>query len=173
VLGSEHAPGLRPWIESARAREPLTLGLLGSDILILNRSDYGPFRNRSVPYLFFTTGENPRYHSPRDTPDTLDYDKLASISRMIHRIVLKAATSDDLPAWSESPDHPLAEAVTIRDVLRELLKNRETLEIGAASLFLMNNTVQTLDAIVERGVFTQAERARVIQVARVILISVL
>jgi hypothetical protein len=173
VLGSEHAPGLRPWIESARAREPLTLGLLGSDILILNRSDYGPFRNRSVPYLFFTTGENPRYHSPRDTPDTLDYDKLASISRMIHRIALKAATSDDLPACSESPDHPLAEAITIRDVLRELLKNRENLEIGAASLFLMNNTVQTLDAIVERGVFTQAERARVIQVARVILISVL
>ena len=59
------------------------MGLLGSDVLVLNRSDYGPFRTRQVPYLFFSTGENPRYHSPDDRPETLDYPKLTAISRLI------------------------------------------------------------------------------------------
>ena len=46
VMGSEHAPGLRPWIEEAARGRPLTVGLLGADLLVLNRSDYGPFRSR-------------------------------------------------------------------------------------------------------------------------------
>src|SRR5262249_32677577 len=83
VMGSEHAPGLRPWIESSARGEPVAVGLLGSDLLVMNRSDYGPFRARKVPYLFFSTGENPRYHSPDDTAETLDYPKLAAISRVI------------------------------------------------------------------------------------------
>ena len=76
VMGTEHAPALRPWIENASHGPPADVGLLGSDILVLNRSDYGPFRSRSIPFLFFTTGENPRYHTPHDTPETLDYPKL-------------------------------------------------------------------------------------------------
>ena len=68
VMGTEHAPGLRPWIDEAARDRPLTVGLLGSDLLVLNRSDYGPFRSRQIPFLFFTTGENPRYHSPDDRP---------------------------------------------------------------------------------------------------------
>ena len=44
--------------------------VLGTDLLVVSRSDYGPFRAQRIPYLFFTTGENPRYHSPEDTPET-------------------------------------------------------------------------------------------------------
>ena len=46
VMGTEHSPGLRPWIEESAAGEPVTLGTLGTDLLVLNRSDYGPFRAR-------------------------------------------------------------------------------------------------------------------------------
>ena len=73
VMGTENAPGLRPWIDEAAKGRPLTVGLLGADILVLNRSDYGPFRSRGIPFLFFTTGENPRYHKPDDTAETLNY----------------------------------------------------------------------------------------------------
>ena len=44
VMGTEHAPGLRPWIDEAGRGRPLIIGLLGADLLVLNRSDYGPFR---------------------------------------------------------------------------------------------------------------------------------
>jgi hypothetical protein len=173
VIGSEHAPGLRPWIDAAARGRPLTVGLLGADLLFLNRSDYGPFRSRGIPFLFFTTGENPRYHTPDDTADTLDYAKLTAISRMIYQIVLNSVDAPDVPRWQANPDHPFAEAVTIRDVLRILSKNCEPLKIGGPQLFLINNTLSTLDAIVARGAITPDERGRVIQAARIVLFTVL
>jgi hypothetical protein len=173
VMGSENAPGLRPWIDKAARGRPLTVGLLGADILVLNRSDYGPFRSRGIPFLFFTTGENPCYHRPEDTADTLNYPKLTTISQMIEQIVATAADAGSVPRWQRNPDNPFDEAVTIRDVLRLFVKNRESLKIGTPQLFLINNTLSTLDGIVERGSITPDERARVLQAARVVLFTVL
>ncbi len=65
VLGTEHSPGLRPWIEEAGRGRPLSIGLLGSDLLVLNRSDYGPFRSREHPLpLLHDRGESPLSHPP-------------------------------------------------------------------------------------------------------------
>jgi peptidase M28-like protein len=173
VMGTEHAPGLRPWIERAGQGRRLDVDLLGSDLLVLNRSDYGPFRSRSIPFLFFTTGENPRYHTPRDTPDTLDHPKMTAIARMIHQVARTALDAPAVPRWQDRPDNPLAEAVAIRDVLRILSRNSESLKIGVAQLFVMKSTLGLLDGIVERGAITPDERARVIQGARIILFTVL
>jgi hypothetical protein len=172
VLGTEHAPALRPWVEAAAHGEPLVVSLLGSDLLVLNRSDYGPFRARKVPYLFFSTGENPCYHSPRDTAETLDYGKLAAISRTILGIVRQAASAVAVPPWSAVPDNPLGEAVAVRNVLRTLLDHRQELRIAPALILLMTNTLQSLDAIVARGTITPAERTAMVNVARLVLISV-
>ena len=150
--------------------EPLTIGLLGSDVLVLNRSDYGPFRSRQIPYLFFSTGENPCYHSPDDRPETLDYTKLTAISQVIHQVTRAVASAPTVPRWSASPDHPLAEPVTLRDVIRKLLENQKTLNLGTAQLYLMNQTLHNLDEIITRGVMTAAERASLIQSARLVLL---
>lgn len=174
VMGSEHAPSLRPWIEEAASRRTsLKVGLLGSDLLLIDRSDYGPFRSRKVPYLFFSTGENPCYHTPEDVPETLDYPKLESISRLICDVARRAAGPDPAPRWTAPPNHPLAEAVTIRDAMRALYQNREQLEIGGAQALLMSNTLRTLDGIIARGAITPGERAGVVNIARFILASVL
>ncbi len=34
---------------------------------------------------------NDRYHTPRDTPDTLDYRRMADVVRGVHRAVLTLA----------------------------------------------------------------------------------
>ena len=173
VMGSENAPGLRPWIEEAARGRSLSVGLMGADLLVLNRSDYGPFRSKGIPFLFFTTGENPRYHTAEDTPDTLDYPKLTAISRMIGQVVQKALDAPEVPRWQSAPDNPFAEAVAIRDVLGILLKNSEKLKIGRPQLFLINNTLALLDGIVARGKITADERSRVIQGCRIVLFTVL
>ncbi|MFK5921456.1 MAG: M28 family peptidase [Verrucomicrobiota bacterium] len=52
----------------------------------LLRSDHTPFWLAKVPALMWTdTSEfrNPNYHAASDTPDTLDYDALADVTRMI------------------------------------------------------------------------------------------
>ena len=147
--------------------------MLGTDLLVLNRSDYGPFKGRSIPFLFFTTGENPRYHTPDDTPETLDYPKFTAISGMIEQIIQKAADAPEVPHWQSSADNPFAEAVAIRQVLGILAKNSEKLKIGRPQLFLINNTLALLDGIVERGKITPEERSRVIQACRIVLFTVL
>ena len=103
VMGSENAQGLRPWIDRAAQGRLLTVGLLGADILVLNRSDYGPFRSRNIPFLFFTTGENPRYHRPDDTAETLDFAKLTSISQMIEQVIAMAADAHGCSSLAEKP----------------------------------------------------------------------
>jgi Zn-dependent M28 family amino/carboxypeptidase len=173
VMGSEHAPGLRPWIDKAAEGLPLTLGIVGSDLLFFDRSDYGPFRERKVPYLFFSTGENPRYHTPDDTPDTLDYAKLEAVSKLARRVILQAANADSVPEWSPEPDHPFGEAVVLRNVLRLLLDHRDKLEIKPLPTALIRSQLKTLDAVIERGSITPSERQRMLRGAQVVLYSVL
>ncbi|MGE3821589.1 MAG: M28 family metallopeptidase, partial [Isosphaeraceae bacterium] len=172
VMGSENAPALRPWIEAAGKDLPLTTGLLGTDLLLINRSDYGPFRARKVPYLFFSTGENPTYHRSTDVPETIDYPKVEAVSRMIHRIARSAATEESAPTWVAGSPPILNEAETIQGVFQTLMEHQETLKIGGAQMLLMRNTSRSLDGIVKRGEITPDERATVIRVARLILFSV-
>ncbi|HEX8198976.1 MAG TPA: M28 family peptidase [Isosphaeraceae bacterium] len=172
VMGTEHAPGLRPWIERAAPDAALTLGLIGTD-LVGTRSDYGPFRARRIPYLFFSTGENPCYHTPEDVPETLDYPKLHAISRLILGVVRRAAGADVVPPWAGVPEYPPAEAAVIRDVLRILLDHQGELKIGAYQLALMKNTLRTLDGVIARGPLTPGERTTMVRVAQIVLISVL
>jgi hypothetical protein len=57
----------------------------------LLRSDHTPFWQEGIPALMWTdTSEfrNPRYHLPTDTPETLDYEFLAGVSRLLVHAVL-------------------------------------------------------------------------------------
>jgi hypothetical protein len=92
---------------------------------------------------------------------------------MIHQVARQALNAGAVPRWQANPDHPFTEAVTIREVLRLLAKNRDHLKIGVAQSFVINNTLGLLDEIVARGTITPEERARVIQGARIVLFTVL
>ncbi|MEW6209151.1 MAG: M20/M25/M40 family metallo-hydrolase [Acidobacteriota bacterium] len=53
---------------------------------VLRRSDHDPFWQSNIPAVMWTdTAEfrNPNYHQPTDTPDTLDYDFLQKVARVI------------------------------------------------------------------------------------------
>ena len=55
------------------------------------RSDHAPFWEAGIPALMWTdTAEfrNPHYHRPTDTPETLDYDFMAGVTRLLIHAVL-------------------------------------------------------------------------------------
>jgi hypothetical protein len=63
------------------------------------RSDHAPFWWRQRPALLWTdTAElrNPHYHRPSDTPDTLDYGFLASVTRLLTAQVLSGMDDPSL-----------------------------------------------------------------------------
>lgn len=173
VLGSETTPGLRPWITEALPGDPWKVGVLGADFLVVARSDYGPFKARNVPFLFFSTGENPHYHAPTDVAETIDYDKLLAITGMVLKITRKAADADAVPAWSETAQHAPGEAETLRDVLRHLLDRREQLKLKPTQVGMIESTIKLADEATLKGGFTPPERSRMLRAAQIILMTVL
>ena len=53
---------------------------------VLKRSDHAPFWERHIPAVMWTdTAEfrNPHYHLVSDTPETLDYEFLGNVARLV------------------------------------------------------------------------------------------
>jgi len=66
---------------------------------MLSRSDHFPFLLRGVPALFFFTGMHPDYHTARDTPDSLNYGKLAKILQLAYRGASEFADTPNPPRF--------------------------------------------------------------------------
>jgi hypothetical protein len=63
---------------------------------VLQRSDHAPFWQAGIPTIMWTdTSEfrNPHYHQPTDTPDTLDYDFLRTVSQILIATILASVQS--------------------------------------------------------------------------------
>jgi hypothetical protein len=113
VLGWERSPELLP-LGRALGVDGLDSLALGSDV-IGNRSDYVPFRDRSIPFLFFTCGENRDYHRPSDTLENLDLRTLEQQMAGIRVTVERIAALEKRPPF-------LPEAVCRREEADDFLR---------------------------------------------------
>lgn len=62
-------------------------------------TDAASFVNREVPILSAFTGAHEDYHTPRDTPDKLNYDGAAKIAHLLALITRGVLTADQPPAF--------------------------------------------------------------------------
>lgn len=46
-------------------------------------SGYDPFCRRGIPFPFLSAGRSRRYHKPQDTPEELDWQKMAATARWL------------------------------------------------------------------------------------------
>jgi Zn-dependent M28 family amino/carboxypeptidase len=170
VLGSETAPELTRLLDDTRPESGLKVGRLSADI-IGTRGDYGPFRDRRVPFLFFSTGQHPDYHRSTDTPDKLDYAKLERISRWIGELTWKLADADDAPVWSEEPAADLKEVQTILRLVARIEKKQQTL--SSSQREMLDGYRTKLRGILQRGSITDSERTWLVWSTRMLLLMVL
>ncbi|HTU92304.1 MAG TPA: M20/M25/M40 family metallo-hydrolase [Gemmataceae bacterium] len=172
VLGSEHSTHLRQLIVKTPAPKGLTIGRLGAD-LIGTRSDYGPFRDRSVPFLFFSTGQHPDYHSPSDLPDRIDYRKLQRISWYIRDVTKRLANDDAAPSWNDKPLPPdLEEIRTVAVLVNRVLKRPDLYPLPEKKRQLVQGVQKRLSAILDKGKVADEDRSWLMWNARLLLISV-
>lgn len=66
-------------------------------------SDHVPFASLGVPVVFFHTGLTDVYHTPRDTPDTLDYVGLTEAAKVIYELAWNVANVKRLPTLTPPP----------------------------------------------------------------------
>ena len=177
VMGSEHAPHLKSVLDRAGLPAGLETARLGID-LIGTRSDYGPFRDRDIPFLFFSTGEHGDYHRPTDTLENLDVEKAARVASLMLAVVKTTADDADAPVWEENPAPDLDEARAVNRITGLLLEraaseeNPDGRRFGTMQRVALAQTKSTTEGILERGEMTPDERSWLVKLSQVLLLSV-
>jgi hypothetical protein len=172
ALGSECSPQLRKLLEGVELPKGLRVGRLGAD-LVGTRSDYGPFRDRRVPFLFFSTGQHPDYHSVNDLPERIDYEKLRRISLWISDLMDRLANDAESPSWDAKGLPPDMEEVrTVLTLVQRVLAEPKRLFLTDKDRDLVGSVEKRLTAIAQRGAMTSEERAWLVRTARLLLLTV-
>jgi len=70
------------------------------------RSDHVPYAQLGIPSIYFSSLPHPRYHTPADEPDAIDYAKLARIARWMYATGWAAATSAERVRLTADPATP-------------------------------------------------------------------
>lgn len=87
VLGAERSRDTGAQIDALASAEP-GLRIRRADAEVIPPlSDYHAFWTRGIPFLFLTAGRSRYYHTPEDTPETLDFAKMAATARWLERTV--------------------------------------------------------------------------------------
>jgi hypothetical protein len=172
ALGSERSPQVRKLLESVKPPKGLTVGRIGADI-IGTRSDYGPFRDRRIPFLFLSTGQHPDYHAPTDLPERIDYEKLRRISVWICDLMDRLSNDAEAPAWDTKSAPPdLNEVRTIRILVKRVLAKPELYALTSKQRDLVVGAEKRLAEILERGRVTKEERDWLVETAQLLLLTV-
>lgn len=123
VLGAELSPEVAMAVDAAELPEGLE-ALRGGLHLVEETpfghqpwSDYDAFRDRGVPVLFLSDGQNKRYHTPDDEVEALSLDKLALETRFLWSVVTNlASTEGELRFEAQGRDYA-RDAATLTRVL--------------------------------------------------------
>lgn len=90
ALGAERSAGTYELVASLKRAEPGLVVRPADAEIIPPLSDYLPFWEQRIPFLFLSAGRSRVYHTPEDTPDKLAYPKIAATARWLTRFVRAA-----------------------------------------------------------------------------------
>lgn len=106
VVGGRRDSDLGATLDRVTARFPeLGLAITDSstrpgDVVDLHGwSDHAAFIQRAIPFLYFYSGMHADYHGPGDSPEKIDVEKMARISRLLFYVGLSVANADTRPRW--------------------------------------------------------------------------
>jgi hypothetical protein len=143
ALGGERSLGTGGHLDRIGGVEPgVVVRRLDAEV-IPPMSDYEPFWRNGVPFVFLTSGRWAHYHTPQDTPDKLDFEKISATARWLERFVREtcarpepridftdarddAATLRSLIAITHALEGISPEAAIGRDLAEGLLRRHES-----------------------------------------------
>lgn len=171
IMGSEHAPRMKTLLDDVGSPRGLEVARLGVDLIGV-RSDYGPFWNEKIPFLFFSTGEHPDYHTPRDVPEKLDFDKIARVSSLVLKIVESVGNSNWTPEWSDDVAPDIHEVKAVHRITDLLLQAGEKKPLTDLQRLIVTQAQNKCQQILDRGTFTADDRKWLIRISQLLLLSV-
>ena len=99
ILGYSRTTDLKLEVERANAVVGLDLRFRydNNRSNLLRRSDQWPFLYRGVPAIFIHSGLHPDYHTERDLPEKINYEKMEKIARLVHQVSWYLAQQEGRP----------------------------------------------------------------------------
>lgn len=177
VLGAEADPSLVALVNDvapATGVEPVRLSLPMIEVMPYRpgsrfaRSDYHGLREQvRRPFLFLTTGRTETYHTAADTPDTVDYDRLRTLSRWVARLAVHAADIDGALGWHDLRADARTDARTLLRLYRAIDSTGRVPWLLRRALDADRRRVERTLASWEQGVSPTPERYREIQLASI------
>jgi hypothetical protein len=70
-------------------------------------SDHAPFYNKRIPVVFLHTGSHPYYHTPKDTPDKINYEGMEAITRYTFELIWSIAHANAKPQFNHATFKPM------------------------------------------------------------------
>jgi Zn-dependent M28 family amino/carboxypeptidase len=96
ALGAERSRGTFEHVLALKRAESGLIVRPADAEIVPPLSDYEPFWERGVPFLFLSAGRSRVYHTPEDTPDKLDYAKIAATARWLTRFVRETRVRESI-----------------------------------------------------------------------------
>lgn len=148
ALGTESSPELAAAVAGA---EPdglravrLAAGLI-EPFPGMARSDYAAFRERGVPFAFFSTGTPWYYHTEHDVPARIDVPKLARVCRLAARSIAAVASAEARPTFRRGTAGT-DDAREVRGMLVSLLEAKDRIVLEEKQEAAARKLVEELDA---------------------------
>ena len=114
-------------------------------------SDHGVFRRNGVPYLFLSCGRWAHYHMPSDTPDRLNYKKMAAITHYTCELLAGMDTKEMKRGSSEQFHETLElEASQLKKVLGPV-HNIMLMKMGIHSISTRSDMTRFANGLLNAG----------------------
>jgi Zn-dependent M28 family amino/carboxypeptidase len=102
ALGAERSRGTHDLVRGVARGEPGVIVRPVDADIIPPLSDYAPFWEARIPFLFLTAGRSRVYHTPEDTVDKLDFPKIEATARWLTRMVRATRMRPDALAFDQT-----------------------------------------------------------------------
>ena len=144
ALGAERSEGTGALVESV-AVPGVVVRRADADV-IPPLSDHWPFWRASVPFMLLTCGRWAHYHAVTDTPDRLDWEKIAATAKWLEELVRAAcARPEPRVRFTDARD----DASTLRSMIGVLGELGAVSELASVALM---QAEALLDGCDENGV---------------------
>jgi Zn-dependent M28 family amino/carboxypeptidase len=161
LMGAEKTPALMDAVDAAKIPDGLVAqrgGIHLPEQTVFGQqpwSDYDAFRDRNVPFVFMTAGQNKRYHEVNDDMTGINAAKLALETQLLLDLAVLIGDSEATFEFNTEGKDDAADVATVMAVLDAALASGglvDTLGLSSAtrnSLQADLNAVQTLQTKID------------------------
>lgn len=162
VFGAENSPEIADVLVRQPRIDRLDRRILGINLIeplgdLYARSDYGSFRARRIPFLFFTTGQPWTYHTPDDRIERINFDRMARAVGLVFGVTTGLADLEARPRYVRRAGLSMDDLKVVSETLERVIAHPADLNLTDADLALLKQAVEQIGEIQKSGTLSPAD----------------